>query len=147
MSGRGELLVGVDVGTTMTKAAIVTPDGVEVAWGSVPTPWYPVPTGAEMGPLDILAAVGRAIGSALDVAPPGPVAGLAVTSMAETMALLGKNGEPVAPAIAWHDTRGQEEVGGLGPRVRRAHLFGPHRSGSLPYLHPRQAGVARPPPR
>ncbi len=49
MSGRGELLVGVDVGTTMTKAAIVTADGEEVAWGSVPTPWYPVPTGAEMG--------------------------------------------------------------------------------------------------
>ena len=113
MSGRGELLVGVDVGTTMTKAAVVTPDGEEVAWGSVPTPWYPVPTGAEMGPLDILAAVASAVGSALDLAPPGPVAGLAVTSMAETMALLGKNGEPVAPAIAWHDSRGQEEAADL----------------------------------
>ncbi len=29
------------------------------------------------------------------------------------MALLGKNGEPVAPAIAWHDTRGQEESADL----------------------------------
>jgi sugar (pentulose or hexulose) kinase len=113
MSGPGELLVGVDVGTTMTKAAVVTPAGEEVAWGSVPTPWYPVPTGAEMGPLDILGAVASAVGSALDLAPPGPVAGLAVTSMAETVALLGKNGEPVAPAIAWHDSRGQEEAADL----------------------------------
>ena len=113
MAGQDELLVGVDVGTTMTKAAIVTTEGEEVAWGSVPTPWHPVPTGAETGPLEILDAVGNAIGTALDLAPPGPVIGLGVTSMAETMALLGKDGAPVAPAIAWHDTRGQEETADL----------------------------------
>ena len=113
MPGRGELLVGVDVGTTMTKAAVVTADGEEVAWGSVPTPWHPVPTGAEMAPAEILGAAGHAIGTALDLAPPGPVVGLAVTSMAETMALLGPDGAPVAPAVAWHDTRGDDETADL----------------------------------
>ena len=108
-----ELLVGVDVGTTMTKAAVVTADGDEVAWGSVPTPWHPVPTGAETGPLEILDAVARAVSTALELAPAGPVVGLGVTSMAETMALLDTNGEPVAPAIAWHDTRGEEETADL----------------------------------
>ena len=108
-----ELLVGVDVGTTMTKAAVVTADGDEVAWGSVPTPWHPVPTGAEIGPLEILDAVARAVSTALELAPAGPVVGLGVTSMAETMALLDTNGEPVAPAIAWHDTRGEEETADL----------------------------------
>jgi sugar (pentulose or hexulose) kinase len=113
MPGRGELLVGVDVGTTMTKAAIVTAGGEEVAWGSVPTPWHPVPTGAEMAAIGILDAVGRAIATALELAPAGPVAGLGVTSMAETMALLGHDGTPVAPAIAWHDTRGDDEAADL----------------------------------
>ncbi len=105
--------MGVDVGTTMTKAAVVTADGEEVAWGSVPTPWHPVPTGAEIGPLEILDAVARAVSTALELAPAGPVVGLGVTSMAETMALLDINGEPVAPAIAWHDTRGEEETADL----------------------------------
>ena len=105
--------MGVDVGTTMTKAAVVTADGQEVSWGSVTTPWRPVPTGAELAPLAILDAVARAVSTALELAPPGPVIGLGVTSMAETVALLGRDGKPVAPAIAWHDTRGEEETADL----------------------------------
>ncbi len=113
MQGPGELLVGVDIGTTMTKAAVVSPEGVEVSWGSVPTPWHQVPTGAELGPLEVLDAVGRAVGTALELAPGGEVIGVGVTSMAETVALLGKHGEPVAPAIAWYDTRGDKEAADL----------------------------------
>jgi sugar (pentulose or hexulose) kinase len=113
MPGPGELLVGVDVGTTMTKAAVVTLDGLEVSWGSVPTPWRPVPTGAELSPVEILDSVGRAVSTALELAPAGAVVGLGVTSMAETVALLGKDGGPVAPAIAWYDTRGAEEAADL----------------------------------
>jgi sugar (pentulose or hexulose) kinase len=108
-----ELLIGVDVGTTMTKAAVVRPDGEELSWGSVPTPWRPVHTGAEVAPLDILDAVCRAVRTALEEAPAGTVVGLGVTSMAETVALLDKDGQPVGPAIAWHDTRGAEEAADL----------------------------------
>ncbi len=112
-----ELLVGVDVGTTMTKAAVVTPEGREVSWGSVATPWRLVPTGAEMDVLDLLDAVGQAVSAALDLAPSGPVVGLGVTSMAETVALLGRDGRPISPAIAWHDTRWQRRSGRDGPVV------------------------------
>ncbi len=113
MAGQDDLLVGVDVGTTMTKAAVVTPEGREVSWGSVATPWRIVPTGAEMDVLDLLDAVGQAVSAALELAPPGPVVGLGVTSMAETVALLGQDGRPVSPAIAWHDTRGADEAADL----------------------------------
>jgi sugar (pentulose or hexulose) kinase len=108
-----ELLVGLDIGTTMTKAAVVSPAGEEISWGSVPTPWRVVPSGAEAEPADILAAAVRAIGAALEAAPPGRVVGLGVTSMAETVVLLGKDGRPVAPAIAWHDDRGEDEAAEL----------------------------------
>jgi sugar (pentulose or hexulose) kinase len=94
----------------MTKAAVVRPDGTEVSSGSAPTPWRPVPTGAEMSPIDVLDAVGRAVTAALGTAPPGPVVGVGVTSMAETVAFLGADGHPVAASIAWHDTRGEEEA-------------------------------------
>jgi sugar (pentulose or hexulose) kinase len=108
-----ELLVGLDIGTTMTKAAVVGPAGDELSWGRVPTPWRAVPSGAEAGPADILDAALQAIGAALGAAPPGQVVGVGVTSMAETAVLLGKDGRPVAPSIAWHDDRGEEEATNL----------------------------------
>ncbi|MGO9659828.1 MAG: FGGY-family carbohydrate kinase [Acidimicrobiales bacterium] len=108
-----ELLVGLDIGTTMTKAAVVGPNGEEMSWGRVPTPWRAVPSGAEAEPFEMLGAAVGAISDALAAAPPGRVVGLGVTSMAETVVLLGKDGLPVGPSIAWHDSRGEEEAADL----------------------------------
>ena len=108
-----ELLVGIDLGTTMTKAAVVRTDGEEVSWGRVRTPWKPVATGSEADPAAFVGAAAQAAALALEGAPPGPVIGLGVTSMAETVILLGKDGTPVGPCIAWHDTRGKEEAADL----------------------------------
>jgi sugar (pentulose or hexulose) kinase len=109
-----DLLVGIDVGTTACKAAVVRAgDGVEVAHGAVPTPWTAVPTGAELAPERLLEAALAATARALDAAPDGPVVGVGVTSMAETGVLLDRHGRPVAPAIAWHDARGEAEAARL----------------------------------
>jgi sugar (pentulose or hexulose) kinase len=113
MSG-DELLVGIDVGTTTCKAAVVrVGDGTEVAHGAARTPWTVVPTGAELAPARLLEAVAAATAAALERAPGGSVAGVGVTSMAETGVLLDRNGRPVAPAIAWHDARGEAEAARL----------------------------------
>jgi sugar (pentulose or hexulose) kinase len=110
-----ELLVGIDVGTTLCKAAVVrAADGAEVAHGSARTPWTEVPTGAELAPERLLEAALAATAAALEHAPAGPVAGVGVTSMAETGVLLDPTGRPVAPAIAWHDARGEAEAARLG---------------------------------
>jgi sugar (pentulose or hexulose) kinase len=113
--GRGarELLVGVDVGTSTCKAAVVAVDGAELAHGAVPIPWRVVPTGAEIDSRALVDATLDAVELALDRAPDGQVLGLGVTSMAETCALLGAGGEPVSPAIAWHDSRGREEAAAM----------------------------------
>ena len=117
MSG-GELLVGIDVGTTACKAAVVrADDGVEVAHGTAPTPWTQVPTGAELAPADLLDAAVAATAGALEQAPDGPVLGAGVTSMAETGVLLDRHGQPLAPAIAWHDARGAEQAEALGAEL------------------------------
>jgi sugar (pentulose or hexulose) kinase len=106
-----ELLVGIDVGTTVCKAAVVRAgDGSEVAHGAVPTPWTVVPTGAELAPAKLLEAALAATAGALEDAPGGPVVAAGVTSMAETGVLLDRHGRPVAPAIAWHDARGEAEA-------------------------------------
>ena len=112
-----ELLLGIDAGTTFTKAALVTPDGVERRHGRAPTPWQPVPTGAEMDPSGFvdaaLKAVRAALGSGGDPPLDGRIAAVGVTSMAETGVLLDRDGAPAAPCIAWHDTRGEAEAEAL----------------------------------
>jgi sugar (pentulose or hexulose) kinase len=127
---RTELLVGLDIGTTMTKAVVLGPGGEEMSWGSVPTPWRAVPSGAEADPAGILGAAVRAVADALVAAPPGAVVGLGVTSMAEAAVLLGDDGLPVAPSIAWHDGRGEEEASELA-RVFGATAFS-ERTGLVP---------------
>ncbi len=103
-----ELLLGLDLGTTSCKAAVVTPDGEEIAHGQAPITWSPLPTGAEIDPQAFVDVALTAAAQALDRAPDGEVTGLGVSSMAETGVLLGRDGEPVLPSIAWYDSRGEE---------------------------------------
>lgn len=106
-------LLGLDVGTTSCKAALVTLEGAEAAHGSAPTPWEAVPTGAELDPRRLVDCALEAIRGALRAAPGTRVVALGVTSMAETGVVVDAGGAPLAPAIAWHDTRGDEEAAEL----------------------------------
>jgi len=105
-----DLLMGIDVGTTSCKAAVVTLDGQEVAHGRRSTPWTSVSTGAEVGPLALAEASAGAAHHALAESPDGLVRGIGVCSMGETGVMLDDRGEPLAPGIAWHDSRGGPEA-------------------------------------
>ncbi len=105
-----DLLIGIDVGTTSCKAAAVTLDGREVAHGQRRTPWTPVATGAEIDPRALVEASANAALDALAAAPDGTVRGIGVCSMGETGVMLDAHGEPIAPGIAWHDSRGGPEA-------------------------------------
>lgn len=112
-----EILLGIDVGTTVCKAAAVAPDGVELSHGFAPTPWRVVPGGAEVEPPELLAAVLDAVDEALRGVPDATVVAAGATSMAETGVLLDAAGEPVVPAIAWHDARGEDEATALAAEL------------------------------
>jgi sugar (pentulose or hexulose) kinase len=105
-----DLLLGIDVGTSACKAAVVDRDGVEVAHGQVPTPWDHVATGAQVDPEELFAAAVDAAREALERAPEGRVVAIGVTSMAEAGVLLDAEGRVLHPAIAWYDERGQAEA-------------------------------------
>ena len=66
----------------------------------------------------LLAAAKSAVAQALSDCPPGQIAGLGVTSLAESGVLLDAHGTPVAPVIAWHDTRDDAELASLGRHHR-----------------------------
>lgn len=99
------LLGGLDVGTTSVKAILMTPDGVEVAQGRASTTWETTPDGVEADPYAIIAAAQDALGDALAAVPNARVSALGVASMAEAGVLVGAEDEPLAPVIAWHDSR------------------------------------------
>jgi sugar (pentulose or hexulose) kinase len=108
-----QLLLGIDVGTSACKAAVLDASGAELALGQVPTPWEEVPTGAELDADALLRAVATAAREALDRAPDGEVAGIGVTSVAETGMLLDADGAILHRPVAWHDSRGSEEAEAL----------------------------------
>ncbi|MFL5825930.1 MAG: L-fuculokinase [Thermoleophilaceae bacterium] len=105
-----DLLLGIDVGTSVCKAAVVDTDGRELARGEAPTPWDRVETGAETDPEVLFEAALGAARAALANAPEGRVRGIGVTSMAEAGVLLDSGGTALAPVIVWHDTRGEHEA-------------------------------------
>lgn len=116
------LLLGVDVGTTETKAVATTLDGRVLSVGSGPTPWNArEPGGADISPEalfgGVVAACADAVERALGYLPSGPsVHGIGVTGMAEAGVLLERSGHVAdLPIIAWFDPRGGEEFAALDP--------------------------------
>ena len=110
---RSTLFVGLDVGTQTSKAVVFTEAGEAVATGRADTPWLFTASGAELDANALLAAAKAALADALGACPPGPIAGLGVTSLAESGVLLDHRGDAVAPVIAWHDTRDHAELAHL----------------------------------
>lgn len=114
-----QLLVGIDVGTTYCKALVLDSEGEELGEARGRTPWTPVPTGAELHP-DAIASTALTVASrALGECPEGVVAAVGVAGMAETGVLLDRRGEPVGPAIAWHDVRGTDEARAIATEIGR----------------------------
>ena len=69
-----------------------------------------MPTGAEIAPEGFVECALAAARAALAEVDDAHVVGLGVSGMAETGVLLGRDGEPVVPSIAWHDSRGEDEA-------------------------------------
>jgi gluconokinase len=107
----GGVVVGVDLGTTSTKAVAFDTTGREVASASAGYPLEePHPGWAEQDPELILAAVlgsVRAVVSDVD----GPIAGLSFSSAMHTLMGLDPDGAPLTPSLSWADSRsaGQAE--------------------------------------
>ena len=102
-----EALVGIDLGTTYCKAGVIDLHGNELAHARLRTPWEVMPTGAEIDPRQFVQIAREAALRALAQVGYPRILGVGFTSMAETGVLLDGRGEPLAPAIAWYDQRGE----------------------------------------
>ncbi len=126
MRGTGEaLLVGVDAGTTNTKAVVFDAVGRVVASASEPTPIdYPRPAWAEYDGEVLWRTAAAAIRAALgQLADRDRVAGVCFASMGETAVPIDRGGEATGPAIAWFDKRATAELETLVAAVGQDRLF------------------------
>ena len=118
-----EYILGIDQGTSQTKALIMDRAGQVLASNTAPVKTTIIgETRIEQDPLDILRSVEQACAPLLEQFP-ARVAGL--DNQGETFLLWdARDGTPLTPAISWQDKRGtaicQElEAAGYGPLVRQ----------------------------
>ncbi|MGO1850850.1 MAG: FGGY-family carbohydrate kinase [Microbacterium sp.] len=105
-----DLLVGLDIGTTSSKAVVFTNAGEPVAIGRADTEWTRSTAGTEITAEQLRDAAFLALSRAVDASPPGRIAGVGIASIAESGVLLDDGGRSIAPVIAWHDRRDGEEL-------------------------------------
>jgi ribulose kinase len=109
MSG-GELLLGVDVGTTSARAALFDTSGSMVASSAVSYETsYPRQGWAEQHPYEIQAAVEAAV-RRVSASRGKQVAGCALASTAVSLVTVDARGEAMGPVILWMDTRASKEA-------------------------------------
>ena len=113
--------VGLDVGTTSSKAIVYDEAARPLAQGRYPTVWDVTSVGVEISPQALVNGAFCALSGALDqLEPDVHIAGIGITSMGETGVLIDGHGAPVAPAIAWHDARDDVEVAALRDEIGEA---------------------------
>jgi sugar (pentulose or hexulose) kinase len=120
-----EVVVGVDVGTTETKALVVGTDGREIADAAVATIWNRTGAHADTTPdrlRDGMVAAVRAAVAAAAARAGREVRGVGVglTGMAESGVLLDPSGAVRAPVVGWFDPRGGDALARLPADVLAA---------------------------
>ena len=109
------VVVGLDIGTTSSKAVAWSASRRGGPYSEQPTPWQTSGCGqTEIDPYRLLDVAVDLIGSAVRTAEsawgPVRVRGIGVTGLAESGVLLDAAGRPAAPVIAWFDHRGGNEI-------------------------------------
>lgn len=126
MSSSEQLLLGIDVGTTSTKAALFGLDGQLIAVGQSEYGVQHVRPGwVEQRPDDWWQAVCLATQKVLASVPEAAarIAGLAVSAQAPAMLALDEQGNPLRPALIWMDRRAEAETLKLNELLGAENIF------------------------
>lgn len=111
-------ILAVDLGGSGLRAGLLDADGALRRRHHLPlTHRVDADGAAEIDPVDWWRALEQAV-AALE---PGPVAAVAVVGMTRTQVLVDADGEPIAPAILFHDRRSAATVADLRLRCPKDH--------------------------
>jgi sugar (pentulose or hexulose) kinase len=115
MTPSTDVFIGLDMGTTTSKALVRTGDHRDIGLVEAPTPWHNYPGGrTEIGAEVLLNLAMQLIRQGVDTAESAVgrvhVRGIAIAGLAESGVLLDAAGRPAAPVLAWFDRRGAQQV-------------------------------------
>ena len=111
--------IGIDMGTSYTKALIVDEQGNHISMASIETKWRVLRAGeVEGNALDFFDGVITAISQALFTAEKTLgrsilIQGIGLTGLAESGVAVDAAGKSLTPVIAWYDERGEAEMQAL----------------------------------
>ncbi|GAB4475802.1 MAG: xylulokinase [Anaerolineae bacterium] len=130
------VLLGIDIGTTTIKAALIDAASVrEIGRAEREYPIHqPHPGWAEQNPADWWAAVVEAVQRALAAAAvnPGDVQAIGISGQMHGTVLLDRALQPLRPAIIWADSRSSQQVEALSAAGNYAdHAPGPPAAGFM----------------
>jgi sugar (pentulose or hexulose) kinase len=116
--------VGIDLGTSYTKALVVNEEGEHLAIASFKSKWSGARAGEAEGVADefvsaALAAIGESISLAEEkVGHAIQIAGIGITGLAESGVTVDPSGRPTVPVLAWYDERGEDEMRVLAQKFK-----------------------------
>lgn len=120
MSGR--LVAGMDLGSTSIKLLVLDEDGDEIVLEELPTPWRAGSGGTADLPVERLAAAVTTLidttATRLAALTDNRVEAIGISGMGETGMVVDAAGRPVAPAFAWFDPRGDDQVAALPAEIK-----------------------------
>lgn len=122
MTIRLDTVIGLDVGTTTSKALIRVLDRSDTVVVEAPTPWQlGVDGGTEIYPGALRRAavdlIGRATSEGTSRWGSLGVRAISVTGLAESGVILDGSGRAEIPSIAWFDSRGEQEFSALAQQL------------------------------
>jgi xylulokinase len=113
----GRYVIGCDVGSQGTNAALYAEDGTLVASRYEPHQLsFPHPGWAEQDAEEWPGAVASAVGAVARDAD-GPVVGLSFGSQLDGMVICDAEGRPLRPAMIWMDRRAEAQAAALAERI------------------------------
>lgn len=120
-----ELLIGIDIGTQITKGVMVRPSGEILAEATQEYEvLHPQPLWAEQWPDVWLEAVANVIRKLLSQSDPEQVAGICISGLYGGSGVpLDERMQPVRPCIIWMDRRATDEVRWIKENVDLEKLF------------------------
>lgn len=114
----GELVLGIDIGTTAVKAAAFDLRGRRLHAFAAPVAMRRGPGGiAEQAPQDWLDRLGEALEALSAAGLPEGIGAVGITSQVNTHVFVDREGRPLAPAITWQDGRAAGEAARLDARI------------------------------
>ncbi|MGA9349383.1 MAG: xylulokinase [Anaerolineae bacterium] len=113
-------LLGIDVGTTGSKALLIGADGAVKASATTEYPMFtPQPLWVEQDPADWWAATVTSVRRVLNESgvEPGEVAGVGLTGQMHGLVLLDARGQVLRPCIMWNDQRTAAQCAAITQQV------------------------------